>query len=317
MRVLLLFLFLVLVSDAKMLLRRQVIMSTFVSISTEQKYERFVEEGFDIIKDIENSLSSYKHTAPVYLLNEKGHAKLDMYSYEALSLSKRYYQKTNGYFDITIGSITKDLYRFGEDERIVGKKQLKDANVCFEGLYFDKKDAYLQKGIKVDLGGMGKGFAVDKSAQLFRKNGVSNAIIAASGDIRCLSTCNIDVQDPFSQDGILVSFETLKSDLGITTSGNYNRYVGSTNNNHLISPKTKEPQKNFISVTLIGDLPSSDLDAYATAVSVMPVKEAYRFLDSLGVSYIILGSDKKLVISKNISKYTKNLIERYTAKQKP
>ena len=280
--------------EAKILSRTQIIMSTFITISVEEKDKNYIEDGFDIIKHVNSSLSSYDKNATIYVLNKTRHVKLDNYTFEALSLSKKYYEKSNGYFDITIGSITKDLYRFGEEERVVTPKQLKDAKVSFSGLYFNQSEACLDDGIKVDLGGMGKGFAVDKVAEYFRKKDVKNAIIRASGDIRCLSTCKIDVQNPFNE-SVLLSFKTTKNNLGITTSGNYNRYVKSTSNNHLINPKEKKSQTKFISITLIGDIPSSDLDAYATASSVMPVKAAYKFLDALGVAYIVLQSDKSLV----------------------
>lgn len=292
-------------------------MATFVTISTDEKDKDFITDGFAIIKDIEASLSSYNSKATIYLLNKNFHVKLDNYTYEALVLSKKYHAQTDGYFDITIGSITKDLYRFGEDERIATAKELKDAKININALRFNKKEAFIEKGIKIDLGGMGKGFAVDKVADYFRDKGIDNAVISASGDIRCLSTCKIDVQNPFLEDDSLLSFETTKEDLGITTSGNYNRYIFSTKNNHLIDPKAKKPQAKFISITLIGELPSSDLDAYATAASVMPAKKAYEFLDKLGVGYIILGSDERLIISENISKFAKNLLIGDAVKKQP
>jgi thiamine biosynthesis lipoprotein len=302
--------------EAKTLSRTQIIMSTFITISVEEKDKNYIEYGFKIMKDVDMSLSSYNPNAKIFLLNRDLHVELDDYAFEALSLSKKYYKKSDGYFDITVGSITKDLYRFGEEERVAGTQELKNAKVSYSGLHFNKNEAFLDKGIKVDLGGMGKGFAVDKTAEFFRKNGVLNATISASGDIRCLSTCKIDVQNPFGDDALL-SFETTKKDLGITTSGNYNRYIESTKNNHLINPKDKKPQTKFISITLIAEMPSSDLDAYATASSVMPVKKAYEFLNRIGVGYIVLQSDKELVISENISNYTKELIISDTVKKQP
>ncbi len=300
-----------------MVSRTQVIMSTFVTISTDEKDSNLITNGFDIMKDVEMSLSSYDSKATIYLLNKNLHVELDDYAYEALSLSKKYYKNTDGYFDITVGFITKELYRFGLEERVATPLELQDAKVDINGLRFNEKEAFVDKGIKIDLGGMGKGFGVDKVAAYFRSKGVNSAVISASGDIRCLSICKIDVQNPFLEDEQMLSFETTRDDLGITTSGNYNRYVESTKNNHLIDPKTKKPQTSFISITLIGELSSSDLDAYATAMSVMPVKKAYEFLDSLGVGYIILESDEKLIISKNITKYTKNLIVSDTLKKQP
>lgn len=317
MKLLSLFLLLLSLLDAATVSRTQVIMSTFVTITADERDADFITDGFEIIKDVEMSLSSYDSDATIYLLNKNRHAELDTFSHEAFLLSKKYYAATDGYFDITIGSITKDLYRFGEEERVASLIELAGTNVDFGALRFNEKEAFLADGAKVDLGGMGKGFAVDKAAEYFRSKNANSAVIAASGDIRCLSLCRIEVQDPSSEDDVLLSFETTKDDLGITTSGNYNRYVLSTKNNHLIDPKAKKPQSLFVSITLVSDISSSDLDAYATAASVMPMKKAYEFLDSLGVGYIVMQSDGKLVVSKNISEYTKNLLMRDAFKKQP
>ena len=163
---------------------------------------------------------------------------------------------------------------------------------------------------------MGKGFGVDKVAQYFRDVGANKAIVSASGDIRCLSECRVEVQDPFS-DSALLSFWTLKKDMAISTSGNYNRYVESTKNNHLINPKLKKPQDKFVSITLISSMNNADLDAYATASSVMPLKKAYEFLDSLDLAYIITQSDGALIFSENLTSKVKNLRMNDTAKKQP
>ena len=317
MRLLLLLLSALCLINAQTLSRTQVLMSTFVTITADERDAKLIADGFEIIKLVEMSLSSYAPEAKIYNLNKNRYVKLDALTYEALSLSKKYFIKTDGYFDITIGSITKDLYRFGESERVACSQELNSAKVDFLALRFDEKEAFLEEGAKVDLGGMAKGFSVDKVAEHFRSRGVNSAVISASGDIRCLSTCKIDIQDPFDEEGILLSFETTRYDLGVTTSGNYNRYVVSTKNNHLIDPKAKKPQTKFISITLISEITSSDLDAYATAATVMPMKKAYEFLESLGVGYIVLQSDNELVISKNISEYAKNLLLSDNSKEKP
>jgi len=276
--------------DAKTLNRMQVIMSTFVTISVDDRYSRYIEEAFKVVKDVESSISSYKPKSTVSLLNKNKHVYLDSYTYEALVLSEKYYIKSNGYFDITVGSITKDLYRFGKNEHLASTQELSSAKVDFGALCFDNKEASLDIGVKIDLGGMGKGFAVDKVIEYFKSNEVEGATVSASGDIRCMDKCNIEIQDPFSE-GVLLSFKTTKKNLGISTSGTYNRYVKNQQNNHLINPKLKKPQTKFISITLVGETSNADLDAYATASSVMPVAEAYRFLDSVGVAYIVLESN--------------------------
>lgn len=310
------FIFLALSLEAKMLTQTQIIMSTFITISVDEKDKKYIKNGFKIFKDVENSLSSYKSGAKIFQLNKNLSVELDSYTYEALKLSKKYNNKTDQYFDITIGSITKDLYRFGEDEKVVSKNELQSAKIGMHTLSFSKSKAFIKEGIKVDLGGMGKGFGVDKVAKYFKQNNINTAIIAASGDIRCLSICKIDIQNPFDNKALL-TFKTKKQNLGITTSGSYNRFVKTIKDNHLIDPKLKKSQTKFVSITLIGSMPSADLDAYATAVSVMPIKKAYKFLNTIDVAYVVLRSNKELTISKNISKYTDELLLSDTMKDKP
>ena len=307
LRVLLIFFFMITSLSSDMLSRTKVGMGTFITISVDENSSKYLENGFKIMQEVERSLSSYNTTTPIYKLNQDKNSTINAIVYEALALSREYYKQTNGYFDISVGSVTKDLYRFGEDERVPTKEELFNATIDFKGLRFNRQKAYIKDGMKIDLGGMGKGFGVDKVAEYFREQSINRARVSASGDIRCLGVCKIDVQDPFS-DGILLSFKTAHKDVGISTSGNYNRYVKSTKNNHLINPKTKSSQDKFVSITLISLLPSADLDAYATAASVMPLNKAYKFLDSLDLAYIVLQNSGVLIFSKNINYYTKNLL---------
>ena len=298
-------LFLTCNAEAQLVQRRQVLMGTFVSISIDEKHKKLMQPSFTILKKIETSLSSYKDTSPIFKLNKNKKAQLDSYSYEALKLSLQYYKATQGYFDIAIGKITKDLYRFGAQERIVSKKLLQASSTAIEGLEFGKHEASLHNDIIIDLGGMGKGFGVDKVSAFLAKKDVKKAIIALSGDIRCLGVCKIAIQNPLHVNTQLAGF-TMKNS-GVSTSGNYNRYIKSTKYNHLINPKTKRSEQQFLSVTLVSKLPSATLDAYATAASVMPLQKAYAFLNAQPLAYIILQADKKMIVSQNIRDYVSDL----------
>lgn len=282
--------------------RTQIIMGTYITIMLDSKDKEHIKGGFAIFRGVDNSLSTYNKKATIYRLNRDKKVKQDSYSYEAMLEAESFYKKTDGYFDITIGSLTKDAYSFGDAQKIPSKYEVNSSKVSFQGLSYSKNIAKLEDGIKLDFGGMGKGFAVDKASEYLLSQGVKSATISASGDIRCLDMCTIDVKDPFSNKPLL-TFKTTKPNLGITTSGNYNRYVKEVKHNHLINPKTKKPQTKFISITLVGELSSTSLDAYATAISVMPIKKAYKFLNSIGVAYIVLQSDRKLVLSDDFADY--------------
>jgi len=292
-------------ADTPLMQRSKVLMGTFVSISIDKQHKVLIEPSFNILKRVENSLSSYKKDSPIAILNKKKETKLDNYSYEALKLSLEYYRQTNAYFDIAIGKITKDLYRFGGQERVATTKELEKSNTSINGLKFNKDKAYINEKIKIDLGGMGKGFGVDKVIEFLKQKGTTKAVIALSGDIRCIGRCKIAVNNPLNSKKPLAFFSMKNS--GVSTSGTYNRYVKSEKYNHLINPKTKHSEQTFLSVTLISNLPSSMLDAYATGASVMPMKKAYSFLKAHPLAYIILQSDKQLIVSKNIIQYVNDL----------
>jgi thiamine biosynthesis lipoprotein len=284
-----------------LLTRTQMHMGTLVSISLPQKEIAHSEKAYALIHEIEMALSSYAAAAEVYRLNHGEELTASPYLQEAIDLSRRFYRESEGYFDITVGSITKKGFRFGEDERVPGEEELDASTVDIDGIIAHGSKMSLEPGVVIDLGGMGKGYAVDKAAEYLMAENVQEAIIAASGDIRCLDICRIDIQNPFKE-GVAGSFTTRHKGMAISTSGNYRRYVTSTKHNHLIDPIKKRSQQHFASITLVAALPNSDLDAYATAASVMPMEKAVGFLTQRGVDYIMITTAKEVVMSETIKR---------------
>ncbi|MEA3521680.1 MAG: FAD:protein FMN transferase [Campylobacterota bacterium] len=267
-------------ASQNMLVRSRLSMGTIAKLSAPNFQKEILQTSFERLKEIEKSLSSYDKKALVYQLNNSLHVRLNEDIYKALELSKNYYKRSDGYFNIMIGAITKDAYSFGEDEKVPSFYELDLSKISFDGLSFDKNEANLSAGFKVDLGGMGKGFGVDEVYKLYLASDVKKGLIALSGDIRCIDNCSIEIQNPFAE-GIIGGFRSLKSGLAISTSGNYRRFVKEKKNHHLINPKDKRPAKSFASITLVSYTSSADLDAYATAASVMPREKALKFLDAL------------------------------------
>ena len=285
-----------------MIERTQMLMGTFATISLPKEKNKEQQKSFEILKDVEASLSSYDPKADIYKLNHNRSTHISPYSYEALLLSKRYYDESDGYFDITVGSITKELYRFGEETRLVSREELQKAKINFKGLHFDRDMAWLDKGTVIDLGGMGKGFGVDKVVLYLKEQNITQGKIALSGDIRCLDICKIAVQNPFGEDTI-AKFTTKQANTAISTSGNYRRYIESTKNNHLIDPKQQQSQQNFASITLFSHGTNSDIDAYATAASVMTVEKAIVFLKGLDIGYILMTNSAQRFVSDNLTRF--------------
>jgi thiamine biosynthesis lipoprotein len=259
--------------------RVQAMMGTLVSLTLPIADEQYISKAFAYIQSLEKVLSSYDSEALVYTLNHRHQVVYQADLFEALMLSKAYYDDTQGYFDITIGSLSKDLYHFGEEyETVPSLLSLRKASVNIEGIFFSKTEISSDRNITIDLGGMGKGYTVDKVALFLKERNITKGVIALSGDIRCLDICDFDLQSPYSEE----RFARLKSrvsQLSISSSGTYRRYIKTPKNHHLLNPKTASQGQDFVSVSLFMVANNSKIDAYATAISVMPKEEAYRFLN--------------------------------------
>ncbi|MFK5976395.1 MAG: FAD:protein FMN transferase [Sulfurovum sp.] len=272
-------------------MRTQVIMGTFVSITLAQKDAHYIDRGFELLREVENSLSTYNPTASLSLLNSSHIILKDSYLEEALLLSKEYHIQTNGYFDHTIGSISKKLYHFGEDKVYTpSPKQLKEATLNIDGIDINSTHIRSDENITIDLGGMGKGYGVDRVALYFQEQNITEAIIALSGDIRCLDMCEIYLQSPYNET-LFAKVTSKIPKLSISTSGTYRRYAKTKEQHHLINPKTASQGRDFISVSLFSADNNSRLDAFATAISVMPKAKALSFLSKhKEIGFILIDS---------------------------
>lgn len=288
-------------TQEEMITRTQALMGTFVTLTLSSSHQAHISESFKKIKEIENSLSSYDTNASIYRLNQKHSIAYDRYVAEALQLSQQYYKDTQGYFDITIGSISKDLYHFGEENATLATQKLLDkATLNIHGLHITKQSISTQKDITIDLGGMGKGYGVDKIAKYLKEQNINQDTIAFSGDIRCFDKCDIYLQSPLSEN-MFAHILTQIPNVSISTSGTYRRYIKNKEAHHLIDPKQRKPQKNFISVSLFSLGDNTRLDAYATAVSVMPLDTALDFLKKYkDISFILVKHDGNILYSDEV-----------------
>ncbi len=268
-------------------------MGTFVTI--EAPSYKTIQKGFNLIREIENSLSTFKKDSLVYKLNRAKSVQPDKYLYDIVFKSLQIYKESNGYFDIAIGKLTKDIYRFGDNERL--PKKLPHISTLPQ-ISISKEQISIAKGIKLDFGGIAKGYAVDIVTKTYKKEKISKALIALSGDIRCIGKCRVAVDSPFDEGKEIASIYSNKKEFAISTSGIYRRYIKSQANNHIFNPYTKKAQTKIVSLTLFGEYPNYYLDAMATAIVAMGYDKALRFLKRKKLNFILITSDKKLYINR-------------------
>ncbi len=275
--------------------RTRVMMGTYATVWLPKSDSAKARYAFDAIAKAEKALSSFDEKALLYRLNATHKIAYDPLLANALLESIRYHRETKGAFDITIGSVTKKLYRFGEKPRRVDEGMRRMAAVRIEGIKITPSTIQTDSDITLDLGGMGKGYGIDLAAARLAEQNVTRGRIALSGDIRCLDLCKVGIESPYAS-GLFAQIETRMPQIAISTSGTYRRYATRPEEHHLIDPKTKRPERHFHSVTLISLGDNSRLDAYATAVAVMPPAEALAFLKvHPEISFILVQSDGKIL----------------------
>lgn len=293
---------------ANLIERQKYIMGTYITIKLPPKYSNLFKPAFDIFKQLDKKFSLYIPDSEINKINKNRCAFVSKDTVNIVKKALDICKRTDGYFNIAVGGITYDMFGFGtEKEKIPSENSLKAySNLlsCDVVQIKNNRICIMKEGIKLDLGGIGKGYAVDKVARFFKKNDVNEGIILASGDIRCLSECETFIKNPFNEGIVIKLF--LDKDTSISTSGNYERFIKTKKYNHLINPKTGKPQENFASITVLTKADNTIADAYSTAISVMSLEKAKKFLKNhKSVAGILITNDRRVFITKNIYSFSK------------
>lgn len=288
---------LLLITSVDAATRTQVHMGTLITLKMEDP--NLSDQIFGLFGELDNLLSTYKSDSEISRLGREGNLILSTMTAEVLKRSMEISALSGGAFDITIGALTHDVYRFGHSKHLPAAKTIQKAlpKVNYKRLHLEGNHAHIDANTTIDLGGIAKGYAVDLSLKIAMDRNVTNAVVSASGDIGCLGECEIKVQDPFHPEGSIASITSKTARLAVSTSGNYERYIKNKTHNHLINPVTGQSAQQYASITLIDTKDNTRIDALATAVSVMEKNEGRRLLDSLGISYLLIYTDHTMLKS--------------------
>lgn len=228
--------------------------------------------------------------------------------FELIALSIQLSIETHGAFDITYASVGY-LY----DYRHHSKPSEQQVQVLLEAINFrhlllDEQTLSIQFAhpkVKIDLGGIAKGHAVDNAIVILQGMGIEHALVTAGGDTRLLGDRRgkpwmVGIRDPRDADKQTVILPLV--DMALSTSGDYERYFeqDGLRYHHILSPKSGSSSYEVQSVSIIG--PSSTLnDALSTAVFVLGVQQGMDLLNRTpGYDGIIVDNHRKLHYSKDL-----------------
>lgn len=219
-------------------------------------------------------------------------------TFQLLSLALVYARETDGTFDVTAGALS-ELWR----NAIRTSTLPSDAQVarCLaqgsrERLVLDKthRTAFLrQSGTKLDLGGMAKGYAVEKALSLLLASGIENARINFGGTVAVMGKAQkIGFQNPFQKTGSSMA-DMVVENKGIVTSGLYERcfFHRGKRFHHIIDPRTGKPScSGLLSVSLIGE-DTAALDALATGICCLGLKAGMALVRRHSLSAVFVTDD--------------------------
>ena len=295
------------------------IMGTAVNVelwhNDEKQGRALIHAVMDEMRRIDQLMSSYKPDSELSHVNADAAAQAVTVSGELYSLieqSLRYSDITGGAFDITYASAGQYYdYRTG---RKPDNQQLAEAlpAISYRHVRLDAAHSsveFTQAGVRIDLGGIAKGYAVDRCIAMLQAAGIRNALVTAGGDTRVIGKhwdhpWMIGVRDPRNHDGIVTRIPL--EDAAISTSGDYERYFeqDGVRYHHILNPGTGQSPHTVHSTTIIGTN-ATHTDALSTSVFVMGVSKGLALINALpDTEAIIIDDQGKMHYSDGLGRLT-------------
>lgn len=273
--------------------------------------DRLLREAMAEFDRIEALMSTYIPSSEMSRINDRAAAEPQKISPELFALIQRSLSVSNmtdGAFDITYDSVGY-LYDFRAHKRpdtAAIAAQLDKIDYRLVELDDAAQTVHFKAaGVRINLGGIAKGYAVARVIELLKEQGIEHALATAGGDTCLLGDRRgkpwiVGIRDPNKEDAIFTRL-ALENE-AISTSGDYERYFieDGERYHHILQPSTGKPVRGMRSVTIVG--PDATLtDALSTSVFVMGPEAGLELIDSLSDYEAVVITDDKLYYSQGLN----------------
>jgi thiamine biosynthesis lipoprotein len=276
---------------------------------------RAFDAAFTEFNRLDDLLSTWKPGSDVSKLNaEAGQGKVDVSRDTMLTLkaARDVSDLTGGKFDVTFGPLS-EIWKFDHDQdNTVPDQAAIEARlplVDYRRIVLDERSgtAFLQRpGMKMHLGGIGKGYAVDRAATILREAGLRDFSIQAGGDLYVAGKrgdrgWRLGIADPRAPDGAVFARVEL-TDSTFSTSGDYERAFvkDGVRYHHILDPDTGQPCRLTRSVTIVSKN-ALLADGLSTGVFLLGPTEGMALVERLrDVEAVIVGADNQVHISSGL-----------------
>ncbi|PIQ85313.1 MAG: hypothetical protein COV74_09365 [Candidatus Omnitrophica bacterium CG11_big_fil_rev_8_21_14_0_20_45_26] len=245
-----------------------------------------VEAAFAEIKRIEQLLSRFIPTSVVTLINQKADIRPVHVSDEVFDLlmaCREISFLSGGVFDVTTLPLTNFWQQAEQTQAKPHVKEIEEvkSQVGFKQMILDahlKTVFFIKPGMKIDLGAIGKGYAVDRAIYVLRQQGVRHGFVNGGSTIAVIGQAPFAVMHPLQPDKMVACINL--SDNSLSTSGVYERFwsIKDSKYGHLIHPLTGYPvQTDLLSVSTVQETALLS-DAFSTTAFILGEKKGVPFL---------------------------------------
>jgi thiamine biosynthesis lipoprotein len=301
----------------KWLAREEAVMGTAIRVELWSDREGDGEAAIDAVMRemhrIDAAMSPFKPESELSRINREAAARAVPLTQEMFTLLQRsisFSRLSDGAFDITFASVGQLYdYRAGtgpDAAQLIAAR----AAIGYQNLILDPHTCsvrFARPGVRIDLGGFAKGYAVDNGAAILRRHGIAHGIVTAGGDSHIVGDrrgrpWGIGIRDP-RREGQVVAMLPLE-DAAVSTSGDYERFFerDGVRFHHVIDPKTGKSPSHVRSVTVVAQ-DGLTTEAFCKCVFVMGVKKGLNFIESKP------GVDAVVVDDMGVLHYTTGLLD--------
>jgi thiamine biosynthesis lipoprotein len=302
--------------QAEWLSREEAIMGTrcAVELWSEDRAagEAAIEAVLAEMRRIDAAMSTYKADSEVSRVNATagmGPVPISTELFSLIQTAAGYSQLSHGVFDITYASVG---YLYDYRAHVRPDEAAIDAalpSIDYRQLLLDPVKhtiAFGKPGMRIDLGGIGKGHAVDRGIAILQQRGIGHALVNAGGDTRVIGDrlgkpWVIGIRHPDRKDEVVLRIPL--EDAAFSTSGDYERFFdeGGVRYDHIIDPKTGKSPHGVRSVTVIAST-ATRTDGLTKSVFIMGPKDGIEFINGLtDADAIVISDDGKVSYSKGLA----------------
>jgi FAD:protein FMN transferase len=282
-----------------------------------QDMKRTLSLSFDEVDRIDRLMSNYKKDSPLSEINReaaKRPVKVVPELFDFISECLNYSRESEGAFDITVGPLMKAWGFFRDEGRIPSATELSRARsgTGYQHIILDEKEKTIRfdrEGVELDLGGIAKGYAVDRVVKLLKAHGIERALISSGGStIYGLgsppdsSGWEIEIQDPI--DHRKVATKISLNNRAISVSGSSEKFfeVDGVRYSHIMDPRTGLPVQGILSVAVITETGTAG-DALDNVFYVLGIEKSRQLIERYPVIEVMFFLPDKEKMWKSIRLY--------------